>query len=129
MLKSLSLGLLLIISAVGVSILGQPVHTYAQKCDLPGENHSDWNPSSRQFLKVAYSADSLCDIAVCVDKGDCANHTKLDWNRFIKSPAFLGATEEQQEDLINYHKHGSGADGMVGYEILDIVQESNHHRR
>jgi hypothetical protein len=44
-------------------------------------------------------------------------------DKFKDSPAYEKASEEQKEEIDEYSEEGSGADGLVGYEILDIIKE------
>lgn len=94
------------------------------KCDLPGEKHGDWNPSSHEFFKKVYSA-SLCEVAICIDKGECTNHDSVNWKKFQQSPAWVDATDKQKDEMKEYHEDGNGMKGFGGYELLEVVQETN----
>jgi hypothetical protein len=82
------------------------------------KGHDDNNPSKSKFLKMAYKS-SLCQLAKCVDHAKCANHVAVDWKHFKNSPAYLNATSEQKKELKEAHQDGNGANGLVGYEILE----------
>jgi hypothetical protein len=101
-------------------ITAQNIH--AEKgCNLPGTKHDDNSPSKSKFLRMAYHA-SLCEIAICVDSEECANHVKVDWDKFRSSPAYTDASDEEQKAMDKAHSHGVGAPGLVGYEFLDYIQ-------
>jgi hypothetical protein len=109
------------IITAGLASLPSPVRAEDDNCDLPGKSHGDNNPSSNKFKHMAYSAN-LCEIAVCVDDEKCANQVKVDWEKFQNSPAYEDAEHDEQKALQKWHSDGNGADGLVGYEILQIMQ-------
>lgn len=88
------------------------------------KGHDDNNPSSKKFYQMAYHA-SICDLAKCVDHSACADHEKVNIDKFKDSPAYVNANDEQQKELDESMEEGHGADGLVGYEILYAVEESS----
>lgn len=115
--------------AIGISLLATSIGNNNVTADRTvkcgglswtDKGHDDNSPSVKKFKEMAYKA-SLCELAKCVDHSECANHVSVDWNRFIKSPAYLGATEKQKDELNEAHKDGVGMKGEGGYEILYAV--------
>lgn len=127
MFRNKSVGGFIIIAALFLFLVSSngniPTHlAYADKCDLKGKDHDDNNPSSKEFKKIAYTG-SMCDIAKCVDVEKCDNHTKVDWDKFKDSPAYKNASDKVKEEADEYAEKGNGAEGFVGYEILQIMEE------
>lgn len=111
---SIALSLLLFASSNNV------VTTYAAECgDMKwsDKDHDDNNPSEKKFKEAAYEK-SLCKLAKGIDHEVYHNHVKVDWDKFKASPAYLNATDDQQDCLKQSHKEGNGMDGLGGYEIL-----------
>ena len=84
------------------------------------KGHDDNNPSKSKFFQVAYHG-TLCELAKCVDHSECANHVAVDMDKFRKSPAYLGATDKQREDIEEAAQDGHGMKGFGGYEALEYV--------
>mgnify|MGYP006955650960 CR=1 FL=1 len=119
----------LIIAAIAIGMLYMPYVNAGdgqqRKCGSmkwQDKDHGDNNPSSKKFYQMAYHA-SLCDLAKCVDNSECADHDKVNIDKFKQAPAYTQATDKQQKELDEYMKDGHGADGLVGYEILYAISE------
>lgn len=97
--------------------------TYADKKMECGDmnwndkGHDDNSPSSSKFKDAAYEK-SLCELAKGIDHEKYSNHDAVNWHKFKVSPAYLNATDEQQDCLKKSQKEGNGMDGLGGYEIL-----------
>jgi hypothetical protein len=90
------------------------------------KDHGDNNPSESK-LKQAVKTESLCELAKGIDHSKYSNHDAVNWKQFKTSPAFLQATDEQQECLTFAHKHGNGMNGLGGYEIMDCGIGKGYH--
>jgi len=84
------------------------------------KNHEVNQPSSKEFYMLAYKG-SLCELAKCVDVEECTNHDAVDWQKFKNSPAFFLSENDEKECLTRAHTHGTGQDGLVGYEVINCV--------
>lgn len=111
----IAIGVFLIASSIGNVTAGEKRECGDMKWS--DKDHDTNNPSKKKFLEAAYEKD-LCDLAKGIDHEKYHNHVSVDWNKFKQSPAYLNATDDQQDCLKEAHHDGNGMNGLGGYEIL-----------
>jgi hypothetical protein len=120
---NLALSIGAVLSLVAMQSPNQLQQTVRADCDLPGENHDDNSPSTKEGKEMIHEDNaSACEIAKACDAMEI--DVKLDSDDLEEAHFYQIADSELKEELEEVAEEGHGADGIECYEIMYAVEEA-----
>jgi hypothetical protein len=124
--KQMFFNIVLSIGAVlSLAVMQSPNQQVARAdCDLPGENHDDNSPSTKEGKEMIHEEKaSACEIAKACDAMEI--EVKLDSDELDEAHFYQIADSELKEELEEVAEEGHGADGIECYELEYAVEEAS----